>query len=169
MAKPNSIEELIIDLNKLEKNFDKKMQEKYDNIMALIMVAIGKATAYDTGVSRDLVKDIIKELGRDDLTYKLDHNVYEFWNTLSERKQKAGKYTLKKTKNSYHISIDDDGFVTQAEDGKVSEWHPRQDPMVVPRQVDYGIDLMELAADEDIEKAFDELQSFICKAIDGDI
>lgn len=166
MAKKNSLESLIADLDYLEKNFDNILKQKYDNIMATIMLAIGKATAYDTGVSRDIIRDILKELGRDDLSPQLDHIIWEFWNTIEERKKDNVGYTLSKVNGKYKIVIMDDGFAQQS-DGKVSDIHPRHDSRVIPRQVDYGIDLMETGTDADIERAFDDLEKFIVKAIEG--
>lgn len=164
MAK--DLESLINDLGYLEKNFDSMFQEKYDNIMAMIILALGKATAYDTGVSRDLIKSILSELGRSDLEYELDHIVWEFWKTKSEREKEGANYTFTKINGNYNIVINDYGF-TQQNEGYVSVFHPRNHKKVVPHQVDYAIDLMETGTDKDIEKAFRDLESFIVKALDG--
>ncbi|MGL5970521.1 MAG: hypothetical protein ACRCZL_00745, partial [Cetobacterium sp.] len=68
-----SLEALINDLGRIERDFDKIIQQKRDDIVAMVFLAIGKRTAYDTGVSRDLVKTILSRLGRDDLGFQLDH------------------------------------------------------------------------------------------------
>ena len=85
--KKNSLDKLIMDLDNLEKNFDRIFEQKYDNIMAMVMLAMGKATAYDTGVTRDLVKGILGELGRSDLAVELEHKIYEFWKTREVREE----------------------------------------------------------------------------------
>lgn len=169
MAKVSSLEDLIDDLDNLGRNFDKILQDKYDDIMAMIMLAIGKATAYDTGVSRDLIKNILRELGREDLESELDHTIWEFWKTREQRLNDGADYTFKKDDyGRYYIEINDYGFTNQNE-GYVSPLHPRSDARVIPNQVDYGIDLMETETDSSIEKAFRELESLIVKALDGDI
>jgi hypothetical protein len=165
--KLRSLDALIADLDFLEKNFDRILQEKYDNIMAMVMVAIGKATAYDTGVSRDLVFQILCELNRADLAFELNHVVYEFWKTYEKRDQEPHGYTFKKENGRYFIEIIDYGFYNQQEYGKVSDIHPRNDKRVVPHQVDYGIDLMETGTDKGIEKAFKDLENLIVQALDG--
>lgn len=164
--KKNSLDKLIMDLDNLEKNFDRIFEQKYDNIMAMIMVAMGKATAYDTGVTRDLIKGILGELGRSDLAVELEHQIYEFWKTRDAREEEKHSYTFNKVNGKYYIEIDDYGFGNQ-NDGAVSDIHPRKDPRVVPHQVDYAIDLMETGTDRGIEKAFDDLERFICKVLDG--
>lgn len=168
LAKNRSLDDLIDDLDDLEKNFDIKMQKKYDDIMAYIVLAIGKATAYDTGVSRDIIKSILSELGRSDLEAELEHMIWEFWRTKEERLEDDSSYTFKKFNGRYSIQINDYGFTKQNE-GKVSSIHPRNDKRVVPHQVDYAIDLMETESDSSIEKAFRDLEAFIVKALDGDI
>lgn len=169
MGKRSSLEDLIGDLENLEKNFDKILQDKYDNIMAMIMLAIGKATAYDTGVSRELIKNILRELGREDLEAELDHTIWEFWKTREQRLNDNASYTFQKDGyGRYYIEINDYGFTNQ-DKGYVSPLHPRSDARVVPNQVDYGIDLMETGTDSSIERAFRDLESLIVKALDGDI
>ncbi|MGL6185533.1 MAG: hypothetical protein ACRC1T_09175 [Clostridium chrysemydis] len=168
MGKRGSLEDLIDDLEDLERNFDKKMQKKYDDIMAYIILAIGKATAYDTGVSRDIIKNILAELGRSDLQAELDHTIWEFWKVKEKRLEDNATYSFKKSNGRYFIQINDYGFTNQ-NNGKVSDIHPRKDSRIIPRQVDYGIDLMETESDYDIEMAFKNLESFIVKALDGDI
>lgn len=166
MARKNSLESLIDDLEYLENNFDKLLQKKYDDIMAYIILAIGKATAYDTGVSRDIVKNILEELGRSDLEAELDHVVWEFWKAKTERIKDNPDYSFYKVNGRYSIKIHDYGFTNQNE-GYVSQLHPRSDSRVIPRQVDYGIDLMETGSDKDIEKAFNEFEDLIVKLLDG--
>lgn len=168
MGKKGSLEDLISDYAYLEKNFDTLMQEKYDNIMAMIMLAIGKATAYDTGLSRDLIKGILGELGRSDLEPELEEINWEFWKTREKREKEPHSYKFNKTGGRYSIVIEDEGFAQQNE-GYVSPFHPRSDNRVVPKQVDYGIDLMETGTDREIEKAFKDLENLIVMALDGDL
>ena len=162
------LEKLIGDLDYLEKTFDKTFQEKYDDIMAEVMSLIGRTTAYDTGVSRRIIKDILGDLGRPDLVAELEHNVYEFWKTVEEREQEGHSYTLIKHKGSYSIEILDDAIANQ-NDGVVSEQHPRQDPEVVPYHIDLAMDKLETEADPRIELAFKALEDSIVKAIEGGI
>lgn len=168
MAKRGSLEDLISDYSYLEKNFDSIMQEKYDNIMAMIMLAIGKATAYDTGVSRDLIKGILSELGRSDLEPELEEINWEFWKTRKQREKEPHSYKFSKIGGRYNIVIEDEGFAQQ-QNGYVSPFHPRSDSRVVPNQVDFGIDLMETGTNKEIEQAFKDLEIFIVKALDGDL
>lgn len=168
MGKRGSLEDLIADYSYLERNFDTLMQEKYDNIMAMIMLAIGKTTAYDTGVSRDLVKGILGELGRSDLEPELEEINWEFWKTRKQREKEPHSYRFSKIDGRYNIVIEDMGFAQQ-QDGYVSPFHPRSDSRVVPNQVDYGIDLMETGTNKEIEQAFKDLEILIVKALDGDL
>lgn len=167
MGKVGSLEDLISDYSYLEKNFDTVMQEKYDNIMAMVMLAIGKATAYDTGLSRDLIKGILGELGRSDLEPELEEINWEFWKTREQREKDTHSFRFNKIDGRYSIVIEDEGFAQQQE-GYVSPFHPRSDSRVVPNQVDYGIDLLETGTNREIEQAFKDLETLIVKALDGD-
>ena len=160
------LDKLIGDLDYLEKTFDKQFQQKYDDIMAEVMSLIGRTTAYDTGVSRQIIKDILGDLGRPDLVAELEHNVYEFWKTKAEREQEGHSYTLIKNNGSYSIDIFDDAIANQ-NDGVVSEIHPRQDPEVVPYHIDLALDKLETKIDPRIESAFIALEDSIVKAIEG--
>lgn len=161
-----SLEALINDLGRIERDFDKIIQQKRDDIVAMVFLAIGKRTAYDTGVSRDLVKTILSRLGRDDLGFQLDHVIWNFWKTVEARKKDNAAVIMLKSGGKYDIQIYDYGF-TQQDEGYVSPLHPRTDPMVIPRHVDYGIDLLETGTDSDIEEAFAKLEDFICQALEG--
>ncbi|MGL4999672.1 MAG: hypothetical protein ACRC5T_11945, partial [Cetobacterium sp.] len=156
------------DLDKLEKNFDRIISQKRDDIIAMVMLAIGKATAYDTGVSRDLIKDILRTLGRSDLEQQLDHVVWEFWKTVEDRRKDKAVGIVLRNNGKYEIKIHDYGF-TQQNEGYVSPVHPRTDARVIPMQVDYGLDLLESESDKGIEDAFKKLELFIYKALDGKI
>ncbi|MGL5962557.1 MAG: hypothetical protein ACRCZ0_11510 [Cetobacterium sp.] len=151
----------------METHFDEIMQEKYDKVFARIMVAVGKGTSYDTGVSRDIIKDILIELGRPELVGELDHIVYEFWRKRQDRLKDSRSHTLTKGANGrYHVTISDGGFNAQDVDGKVSQYHPRKDSRIVPHQIDNAVDLMETKLDPAIEEAFVELESYIVKVIE---
>lgn len=163
--KNNSIEKLILDLDTLSENFDKIFEKKYDNIMARLFVLIGKTTAYDTGVSRDIIKNILSDLGRPDLQKELEHKVYEFWRKKREREEDGVSYTFNKNGGKYSISIEDVGIGNQ-EDGKVSDIHPRQDSNVIPHHIQSALDKLETNADKDIVLAFDELEEEICRMIE---
>ncbi|MGL4999454.1 MAG: hypothetical protein ACRC5T_10840 [Cetobacterium sp.] len=162
----NSLEGLISDLDVLGKNFDRVIQSRCDDIIAMVFLAIGKATAYDTGVSRDLVKEILKKLGRGDLEKALNHFVWEFWKEVDARKKDKPSTVVLKENGKYEIQIHDYGF-TQQDEGYVSTIHPRKSSRVIPRQVDYGIDLLETGSDKKIEEAFYRLETLIYKALDG--
>ncbi|MGL6167443.1 MAG: hypothetical protein ACRC0Y_04050 [Fusobacteriaceae bacterium] len=167
MAK-NSLNTLIKDLEYVEKNFNKIVQSKYDDVMACLMTVIGRATAYDTGVTRGVIKNILEDLGRGDLQSELEHSVYNFWHTKDEREKQGVSYSFSKSGDGkYSISITDYGFYNQNTNGKVSDKHPRKDSRVIPNQVDYGMDILETGSDPLIEKAFAELERVITKAIDG--
>lgn len=166
MAKKNSLQGLIDDLDELSKNFDILLDYKYDDIMAKLFVLIGQTTAYDTGVSRDIIKDILSDLGRSDLQSELEHKVYEFWQTREHREQYGQvDYSFVKRNGKYEISIEDYG-IAQQNDGLVSDIHPRQDPNVVANNIDMALDKLETDADRNIVKSFNELEKMICKLIE---
>lgn len=164
----NSIEKLILDLGNLEKNFDKIFDEKYDNIMARLFVLIGKTTAYDTGVSREVIKNILSDLGRPELQNELEHKVYEFWKKRSHRERDGVSYSFSKSNGRYNISIDDYGISNQ-NNGTVSDIHPRQDSNIIPRHIDEAIDKFDTDSDRDIVLAFNELEKMICYIIERGI
>lgn len=163
-----SLGKLILDLDKLEKNFDKIFEEKYDNIMARLFVLIGKTTAYDTGVSREVIKNILSELGRPDLQNELEHKVYEFWKKRKYREKDGVNYTFVKNNGKYSISIEDYGISNQNE-GIVSDIHPRQDANVIPKHIDIALDKLETNSDKEISLAFNELENMICYIIERGI
>lgn len=160
MAKNKSLESLIDDLDFIGNNFNYLLEQKFNDIVAELFVEIGKATAYDTGVARGLIKKILGDLNRPDLEMELEHEIYEYWKTVEQRKQEGAKCTLVKIKGRYKIIIEDDGFYNQNE-GKVSAYHPRNDTRIMPRQVDFGMDLLENGASVRIEKAFQKLEATI--------
>lgn len=166
MAKKNSLEGLIADLDFLAKNFDYLLEQKYNDIIAQIFVQIGKSTAYDTGVARDLVKKVLRGLNRPDLENELEHQVYEFWNTKAQRESQGARVNLVKIRGRYKIIIEDDGFTAQAEDGKVSFIHPRNNPLVIPNHVDYALDGFEAGTNSSIELAINQLELTIVKLIE---
>lgn len=163
--KKNSLEKLISDLDHLSKNIDNLLDKKYDNIMARLFVLIGKTTAYDTGVSRNIIKSILSDLGRPDLQSELEHEIFEFWRKKRDRERDNVKYTFNKQNGRYKIEIEDYGIGNQ-EAGKVSDIHPRQDSRVIPHHVDMALDKLETDGDKDMVSAFNELESFICKLIE---
>lgn len=164
----NSLEKLILDLNNLEKNFDKIFEEKYDNIMARLFVLIGKTTAYDTGVSREVINNILSDLNRPDLQNELEHKIYEFWKKRKYRENEGVSYKLTKVNGKYNILIDDYGIGNQ-NDGKVSDIHPRQDSNIIPRHIDEALDKFDTDVDRDIVRAFNELETMICYIIERGI
>lgn len=166
--KKNSLGKLILDLDKIEKNFDKIFEEKYDNIMARLFVLIGKTTAYDTGVSRDVIRNILSDLGRPDLQNELEHKIYEFWKKREYREREGTKYTFSKINGKYTIIIEDYGIGNQ-NDGIVSDIHPRQDSNIIPNHINSALDKLETNADKDIVLAFGELEKMICYIIERGI
>lgn len=164
-----SLKQFIRDMKKVRDNIPKLVQKNKDNIIAHAMKNIGMMTAYDTGVARGVIKDILsKELKRPDLAIELDHTVYNYWESrYGKRTPDDASYIFEKTENGvYKISIIDDGFAGQAEDGKISQTHPRQDQLLVPRQVDYVCDLMNAKMLQDVEKEVDEMTTRILLAIE---
>ena len=169
MAKKNSLQNLIDDLEYLENNFDTLFSKEMDNIIAQLLVNIGKTTAYDTGLVRDLLKQMLIELGRVDLLSELEYQVYEFWKTRSQRELEGSSKNLNITKNKgsreYKITINDDGFYNQQQ-GVVSKTHPRQDSNVIPYNVDLYLDKLETGGDKYIDKAVDEFRDAIIRFIE---
>lgn len=172
MSKSSSIEDLINDLDYLENNMHKICDERIDNIVAQLMTLIGKSTAYDTGVARDLIKNVLRDMGREDLIPSLEYSMYEFWKTREKRELEGSTYEYRKfsksNENMYNISIYDDGFVQQ-QDGVVSKIHPRNDSDVRPSNVDFYIDVLETGASKELESAINELLKLLIKAIEGDV
>ena len=165
----NSLDKLILDLDKIGKNFDNIFEVKYNNIMAQIFVLIGQTTAYDTGVSREIIKNILVDLGRPDLQGELEHTVYEFWKKKHQREIEGATYTFNKSNGKYSISIEDYGIFNQDEYGIVSDIHPRQDSNVIPHNIEKALDMVETDADKDIVLAFNQLEKEICYAIERGI
>lgn len=165
----NSLDKFIKDLQKVEANFNTITKKKKDNVIGQIIKEIGIRTAYDTGVTRGALKNILrKELKLPDLALELDTTVYNYWEKIyGKRSKDDASYIFDvKADGTYRISIIDDGFYGQAEDGIVSSKHPRQDPLVVPRQVDNVCDLMNSKQILEIEKSIDDLVIAIVEAIE---
>ena len=170
MARKNSLEGFIKDLKYtqdiLSGNDSKKVLEKlYDKVFALLMVEIGKRTAYDTGVARQQIKEILDELGASSLAKKLDSDIYEFWKTREQREKEGVTYEFYKEGGRYNVKIIDYGFSNQA-DGKVSDIHPRQDKLVIPRHVDYVVDEANVGANKQIEKILERIENRIFRALE---
>lgn len=169
MAKKNSLQSLIDDLDYLEKNFDTLFSKEMDNIIARLLVNIGKTTAYDTGLVRDLLKQMLIELGRVDLLSELEYQVYEFWKTRNQRELEGSNksFSIKKGNGSreYNITIEDEGFYNQQQ-GIVSKTHPRHDPNVIPYNVNLYLDKLETGGDKDMDKAIDEFRNAIIDFIE---
>lgn len=168
MAKKN-IQSLIDDLDYIENNFDTLFGEKMNNIVAELIVAIGKSAAYDTGLVRDLIANILMDLGRPDLVDELECQIFEFWKSREQRELENSDYqcSVKKsgTSRDYLITIEDDGFYNQQQ-GKVSSIHPRNDGDVIPFNVDFYQDKLETGADNRMNLACDELHDLIVKVIE---
>ena len=164
----NSLNSLINDLDNLSKNFNNIFEKKYDDIMAKLFVLIGSTTAYDTGVSRDIIKSILSDLGRQDLQKDIEYKVYEFWKKRNEREKDNSDYSFQKVDGKYKIIINDYGIGNQQE-GIVSDIHPRQDKNVIPNNIDRALDELETDANRDIVKAFNELEKTICRIIERGI
>lgn len=168
MAK-NGLDIFINDLKKISKNFDKLLEKQYDDIVGNLLVVIGQTTAYDTGVARDLIKKILKDLGRADLSEEIEYRVFEHWKKRERREKENSKAELRKSNGNYTITIEDEGFFNQQQ-GKVSDQHPRQDSLVIPYNVDYSMDKLQTSGDIRLDKAIDDLKIAIVNLIElGDI
>lgn len=167
-----TLNDTIKDFDFIERNFNFLLEEKYDNLVAQLLVEIGKTTSYDTGVIRDLIGNALNDLNRPDLEKELEHKVYEYWRTKEERLQDNSSYKLdmnfNKEKASYNLVINDDGFYNQ-QLGKVSTIHPRQDYNIIPQNVDYCIDKFETGSNEKIKEIEEDLINTIIKALEGDV
>lgn len=165
-----SIIETINDLDYIAKNFNNLFGKKFDDIVAQLVVLIGKSTSYDTGVARDLIANILMDLGRPDLVKDLEYRVYEFWKSREKRELEGSSCDTNISKNNnksqYSITIEDDGFYQQ-QLGKVSDIHPRDDADVIPFNVDFYTDKLETGADASIEKIFEELREMIISYLEG--
>ncbi|MGL5962428.1 MAG: hypothetical protein ACRCZ0_10845 [Cetobacterium sp.] len=159
-------------LDKLISNLEKvaqKLQEAnplYDKIVASVFRAIGKATAFDTGVARSLIQGVLNELGQPNMANELYPIVYEFWKSVDARLKDNPTYSINKSGGRYSVTISDYGFSNQATYGKLSENHPRSNGGLTPYQVDYANDLVESGADAVIERSLDELHRQIVMMIE---
>lgn len=169
MANKSSLDKLIDDLDYIENNFDFIFSQDFDNIVARLMTEIGKSTAYDTGLVRDLIKDILSELNRMDLSNELEYTVYEFWKKRQDRELEGSSYEFNKRQSSnkidYDIVISDNGFANQ-QSGIVSKIHPRHDANVIPYNVDFNTDKLETGGNRDIDKAIEDLRNRIIDVIE---
>ena len=165
-----SIVDTINDLDYIAKNFNNIFGKKFDDIVAQLVVLIGKSTAYDTGLARDLIANILMDLGRPDLVKDLEYRVYEFWKTREQRELEGSNWDTDIKRNNsrskYNITIEDDGFYQQ-QLGKVSDIHPREDANVIPFNVDFYTDKMETGAESSIEAVFEELREMIISYLEG--
>lgn len=163
-----SLNNLIEELDFIGDNFNYLLENSYDEIVAKLVAMIGKTTAYDTGVARELIKDILSDLGKPEYSAELEHEIYEYWKSVEERKQENSSYSFSKVKNDrnyeYRMSINDDGFAQQ-QDGKVSSIHPRNDSNVVPFNVDLCSDKLETGSAE-YNKVFNDLERIIVRIIE---
>lgn len=168
MAK-NNLDAFMGDLKHISNNFDKLLEKQYDDIVGNLLVLIGQTTAYDTGVARDLIKNILKDLGRDDLSAEIEYMVFEHWKKRERREKENSKANLRKSSGNYMITIEDEGFFNQQQ-GVVSELHPRQDPSVVPYNVNFCMDKMQTSGDVRLDTAVYNLKNAIANLIElGDI
>lgn len=161
---PNFIEELDF----IGDNFNYLLEDSYDEIVAKLVTMIGKTTAYDTGVARDLIKGILLDLGKPQYSSELEHEIYEYWKSVEERRRENSSYSFNKVKTDrvyeYNMTINDDGFAQQQE-GKVSSIHPRNDSNVVPFNVDLYSDKLETSSAE-YNKIFNDLKKNIVRIIE---
>lgn len=169
MARSKKISRLIADLSNIGNNFNLLLSKELDDIVAELIVSIGKSTAYDTGVVRDIIGDILLDLGRYDLLSEIDYIIYEYWKTRAEREKDNSRYYFGKKKNRsqvrYDISITDYGFANQ-QDKKVSKIHPRADENVVKNNVNLSMDKMITGSDPNIESAIELFKEKIIKLIE---
>lgn len=170
MARKNTINGLINDLDFLSNNFNYLLDTKYNDIVAQLVVLIGKSTSYDTGVVRDLIANILMDLGRPDLQKELEYKMYEFWKSRTRRETEDNAsydFSLKDTRYHKHfnITIDDYGFYNQ-QIGKVSSIHPRNDQNVIPFNVNFYMDRLETDSEPEFIKVFNELNDLIVKLIE---
>lgn len=165
-TKSKKLQSLIYDLHIIGRDFDKMFGENYKNLVGRLVAEIGKTTAYDTGMIRDIIANILYDLGQPHLVNELEYKVFEFWKTRSKRETEDVDYSLKSQNTTdYEITIQDDGFYGQ-QNGKVSSRHPRQDNNVIPYNVDFCIDSLETGTNQNIEKLFNELMDIIVKTIE---
>lgn len=164
-TKSKNIKFMIYDLHIIARDFDKMFSDNYKNLVARLVVEIGKTTAYDTGLIRDIISNILYDLGRPELVNELEYKVFEFWRTRSERETDDVAYSVNMTDTDYDIVIEDDGFYNQ-QIGKVSNQHPRQDANVIAYNVDFCVDNLETGNNIHIERVFNELNNIIVNLIE---
>lgn len=166
-TKSKTLYGLIVDLDIIARDFDKMFGKNYKNLVAQLVAEIGKTTAYDTGVVRDIIANILYDLGKPELVSELEYRIFEFWKTRERREaQDDSDYSVSVNNNvDYNIMIDDYGFYKQ-QMGKVSSIHPRQDANVIPYNVDFCIDQLETASNPRLELLFEELNNIIVDTIE---
>lgn len=159
---------LIYDLDIIARDFDKMFGESYKRLIAQLILEIGKTTAYDTGVVRDIIANILYDLDRPELVSQLEYRIFEFWKSREKREiQDKSDYSVSINNNNtnYDIMIDDYGFYNQ-QMGKVSNIHPRQDPNVMPYNVDFCLDQLETGSNPELELMFDEINDIVVDVIE---
>lgn len=165
----NSLDLLINDLDILGNKFNAILDKCNTDIVAKLVTLIGKSTAYDTGVARELIANILRDLGREELVSELEHEVYEYWKSRQQREIQGNTSSsvdvlVSPQYTEYNININDYGFARQ-QDGIVSTMHPRNDQNVIPFNVDYFSDKLELGSVE-FEDVFSALEDMICNVIE---
>ena len=141
-----SLKKTILELETLENLFDTAISDSVKELVAKVVVELGQTTAYDTGLVRDLIANILMDLEHPELVDQIEYQVYEFWKTRGQREKEQFSYDVKVSHNNkninYDIGIYDYGFAQQ-QDGKVSTIHPRRDKKVKAENVNYVLDLLE--------------------------
>lgn len=160
----DGLDKFITDLDKSIVAIPAKTKVYKKELFASILYEIGRRTAYDTGVSRGIIQDVLRSLGKGNLALSLEEPLYQFWKTLEERLQEKSNYFFSEDENgNMTLVIDDYGFTGQQEYGHVSSKHPRNNPLVIPMQVDFVIDAFNLGQFSEIEIG---LNSFLDSIVD---
>lgn len=166
---------LISELEKAKVTFETQIEKYVDELVAKIFQLIGVRTAYDNGVTREIVMNIIsKDLKNPTLAQTLITEIYQYWNTLEKRLKQDKGYTFSKSKvNSeiiYDVEIDDYGFSNQAIDGELSIKHPRGlDSKLRPFMVDFVLDKVSTGTESEISMEINNLLNKISKLMEGDL
>lgn len=171
MSNSIPLKDLIKEVENSKKECRKVLNPLYDKLVAQIIYEIGKSTAYDTGVTRQILQKLLRdELKEKKLAIQLEATPYEHWNTIEQRLQEVNEAKFTKTQEGkYKIDILSDSFADlDSGDTIVSTNHPRGlDPNLRNYMTEYVMDMFENGSNEEIEKIIVKLEEKILQLFEG--
>jgi len=163
----DGLDKFISSLDKAIATIPEKTKVYKKELFASILYEIGRRTADDTGVTRGIIQDVLRSLGKGELASSLEEPLFQFWKTLEERLEESSDYYFDEDQNgNMTLVVNDYGFAGQQEYGHVSAKHPRNDPLVIPMQVDFVMDAFNLGQFSEIESGLNKFLESIVNTIE---